>query len=655
MTIRSLSGTARCVSGAARRSIALGALALLAACGADAGGGGTFAADGLSAGDGAIDASLPEPDPNKPLVDLVVDANRNGALEPQSPAEQQAEVDWNNAGGASYLANLDDDDGDKLEDAFDDVVNGEADALDLARVRLRAWPKAPDGTTATLQIEGAQWIKLFRASTTEGVTSWSLVGGVSGKCDWHQPCSNARTQLRLTTDDIRQGVEFGVEGVQFRMSEAWDGRVRMTLTLADSTGTPLMGQDGQANDAVTLGIAPWLLNGNLSAFDKVRSALWTSKDEKRFNTDMTPAVAATGVEYLTYAFATWTDQWTQDFFQTGIHQIPTGDGKVQGMRVFNARPWGRSGGQASLPISFLRKNILGPDVAIVAVYKKTGGTTYDSHGNHDLLPAYTRKDGAAWPLGRIITGSGVLPETWDFYDAQRVQGPHVEVKTSWLYVGHVDEALSYLPAKTPLGWKLAVKDGAGAKALFEKAAADGHGSVKFWTGLTNYDPQSDKEKSAEETVDSVLANEDILAWTEESHVEVDGMVDVVLQETGMDEEADLFYIKFLTEHIGGAQSGGKVAWQPGMVNSLVLNDHWLAPHPFGPIIDGKDIFVDDMATRMGDPANLLGANGTGMTVHAIDDWYGYHIQLGEVHCASNPEAPPSASLAWWLAPQLLLP
>jgi protein-arginine deiminase len=630
------------------------ALALLAACGSDttsspgSGLGGDASADGAT-----LDGVVPEPDPKKPLLDLIVDANRNGVLEPKSTAEQEKEATWNDKAGASFLANLDDDDGDKLEDAFDDIVNGEADAADLSHIQLAAWPLAPDGATGTIQITGAQYVKVYRKGADN---TWSLEGGVSGNCDWHTPCGNARSVINLDTAALRSGVEFGLEGVQFRMDNSWDGRVTLKLTVKDSAGAALLGQDGTDSDDVVLGVAPWLLNGNLADFDHVMSGRWTSKDEKPFNDDMTAAIAQEPrVEYETYALSAWQDQWTQDFFQTGITQIPVGEGKVQGMRVFNARPWGRSNKASALPINFLRSNILGPDVAIVAVYKKPGGTTYDSHGNHDLLPPFTNKEGKRWPLGRVIHGSGVLAETTSFYDAQRVQGPHVQVKTSWLWVGHVDEALSYIPAKNTLGWKLAVKDGVGAKAIFEKAKADGFGATKFWTGLENYDPISGNVKNAEETINSALANEDVMAWTEESHIETDGMVDVVLAETGIDETADLFYIPFLSEEVQDGGGGGKIAWQPGTVNSLVLYDHWLTPNPFGPKIDGKDMMVQDMAVRMGDPANLLGKEGTGMIVHPVDDWFGYHIQAGEVHCASNPDAPPSAKLAWWDAVQLLEP
>jgi len=36
-----------------------------------------------------------------------------------------------------------------------------------------------------------------------------------------------------------------------------------------------------------------------------------------------------------------------------------------------------------------------------------------------------------------------------------------------------------------------------------------------------------------------------------------------------------------------------------------------------------------------------------MDITYIDDWYGYHINLGEVHCASNPENQPPPAWTWW--------
>jgi protein-arginine deiminase len=74
------------------------------------------------------------------------------------------------------------------------------------------------------------------------------------------------------------------------------------------------------------------------------------------------------------------------------------------------------------------------------------------------------------------------------------------------------------------------------------------------------------------------------------------------------------------------------------VNGFVVGDRdFIAPDPFGPIIGGQDMFKKDFETKL---------SGIGYTVRWIDDWDLYHVNLGEVHCATNaarkiPEA------KWW--------
>jgi hypothetical protein len=49
------------------------------------------------------------------------------------------------------------------------------------------------------------------------------------------------------------------------------------------------------------------------------------------------------------------------------------------------------------------------------------------------------------PHGRIVVGRGMQKSLKRFFRAQRVQTPLVEIDTSWLRVGHVDEIVSFVP------------------------------------------------------------------------------------------------------------------------------------------------------------------------------------------------------------------
>jgi protein-arginine deiminase len=75
----------------------------------------------------------------------------------------------------------------------------------------------------------------------------------------------------------------------------------------------------------------------------------------------------------------------------------------------------------------------------------------------------------------------------------------------------------------------------------------------------------------------------------------------------------------------------------GMVNMLVINGHCVFPKPFGPVVGGKDLFEEDLVEKL---------NALGLTPHPLDDWFEYHVLLGEVHCGTNTLRTPT-SAKWW--------
>lgn len=610
--------------------------------GASAGGDGSVAAggDAASAADGAkADAAVPA---NQPVVDLVVDSNRDGVAKADDKEDQDFEEVFDTSHGASFLPNLDDDDSNKVEDFYDEAIPDDSAAKDLARIAVRPWKDAPEGTTVKLNIEPADMARVW-LKFPDG--SWGWLLGAQGACTSATDCAPV-AETALPLDALRSGAELGLEGRQFRMSNAagaWDGNVTITMIAYDKDGLPIKAPgttDG--TEKVVLRVAPWMLNGNLSDFDLWKSINWgTQSDAATFNADLNKAdMDVDNAKYETYGMNVYSDQWTQDWYQTGIVQVPAEGGKVHGARVYNARPF--SNGPKTLPIDVLRKQFLGPDRIIIAIYKKkNSGSSFDSHGNHDLLPPF-ENGSAKYPLGRIITGSGVLPETWDFYEAQRVQGPVVKVVTNWLAVGHCDEILSYVPAKTKNGWKLLAADDKLAIDMFTKLQKDGHGATELFVGKKP--ERKGNPMKVQPTVDSTLADTDLMQSSQKAHIKTEDAVVLLKGVLGFG-DSDVVPIPFLTEDFGSGQ--GMIAWQPGTANDLVVYDHIMLPNPFGPIVDGKDVFAQDLLDRLGTAVNALGHDGNGLKVHLIDDYYGYHLLMGEVHCGTNPEGPPNPKLKWW--------
>jgi protein-arginine deiminase len=365
-------------------ALALAASASSAACGGDddeATGASTSGPSGTTTGE----------QPPEPVIDIAVDTNRDGVANAADPADQDGEELWDATHGASFLANLDDDDLNGVRDVDDEVLGGDTDIADLARVMVSAWPEAPDGASGVLTLDdvGAGNVRLWKKGL-DG--AWTLVAGGLGACNDTTAVCTVVPVVNFSAEEVRAGLELGVEGLRFRMSGAdgeWSGQLDVKYSVLDpATGLPITTTavpDGV--DLVKLRVAPWLLWGNLSPFDRVHS----SDDSAKFVSGVRAATDDAGIAYDTYG--NWGDQWTQDFFQTGYTAIPGPNGTVQGMRIANARPWGRSNSDSQLPIRWLEKNYLDADQGIVEVYKTPHtGDSYDSHGNHDLIPPYTNGD-----------------------------------------------------------------------------------------------------------------------------------------------------------------------------------------------------------------------------------------------------------------------
>jgi protein-arginine deiminase len=207
-------------------SVALAAPAL--GCSSSGGGGGGGSGGG---GGGAGGPATPTS-----VIDIRADVNRNGTIDLADPTEDELEADWTDKAGAVFLANIDDDEDvcpydETMADAqlaqcfdgADDHVNGEADLIDMARIRTLPWPEAPADATGTLSVlspAGAdpwQFVRVFR----NNAGSWELLP----------------PDYPLTQAELQSGVELAIEAKDIVRDRAvWDGFVDVKLTV-DMTAT----------------------------------------------------------------------------------------------------------------------------------------------------------------------------------------------------------------------------------------------------------------------------------------------------------------------------------------------------------------------------------------------------------------------------------
>ena len=143
-----------------------------------------------------------------------------------------------------------------------------------------------------------------------------------------------------------------------------------------------------------------------------------------------------------------------------------------------------------------RERLLGPDAGVFRFWNfhlEDGLNAGDFGGNIEVMPP-TR----AWPLGRILVGDTISPKLLGFLEDQELQAPF-QVGTDWLRVGHVDEALSFVPDGS--GWLLVAADPLRSWEILGPLAPD---AVFFSPGRTSggLGLTASVESSAAEVFDS---------------------------------------------------------------------------------------------------------------------------------------------------------
>ncbi len=589
-------------------------------------------ADDTRPGSGAQD---PLEGPFQPVVDLRADVNRNGIVELDDPSEDEGEDTWTAERGAIFLANIDDDeracpfsmDPDRISDAelaqcndaADDVVNGEADLEDLARLRTAPWREAPVGTVGSVSVSGAasSKVRLFKRVRNE------FVSGAFPDT------------VFLTTAEVRRGVELAIEGRDIvRDLDEWDGFADVVLTIGRNNP-----HDPVFTDTVRMRVAPVVLFHHLTpAWNVFVSKPLGSTGSTEFRQELGGVLASSG-ERMVYSEFAVDDLWPQDYFEPAYMSMPAPGGRQHVIQVNYRGPhyYNTSENAPLRAAGRIAFWLRGPDSAAVQQYQpgmSMASQTLNSFGNTEVIPPY-EKDGVRYPLGRMFRGRG--PDTRPDYqpdpsftkllEAQGMQPP-VYVDTSWLFVDHVDETFSFLPAPTPRGWIALVADPALARRMLQEAQARGHGDAKLFEGLTwSY------SVPAETRIAEVLDNPGLMDASAVAALEIDTQLAILQEATGLTEE-EIVRVPFLFQNA----MEGVTAYQPATLNLLSLTPtQVVAPDPHGPIIDGKDLFKVQFEQALG---------AYGIRVHWVDAWDPFHLLQGDVHCATQ-SARRVPDVKWW--------
>ncbi len=565
-----------------------------------------------------------------PIVDIDVDTDRDG-LVTNTSADEDGESSFAQVGGAVFYLNADDDDRNGTHDS-DDTVTAGTDPADLARVIVRRYPSL--GATASVTID------VGPAAAQGRVRIFRNAGGF-----WTQVFAGGAPSFTLPAAAVASGdVELGIEA-RARVSLAWDGEVTLTLRIED-------GGRSLGSDTVRLRCAPLLLADMTWPTEEV---VVVSIPAPNFDNTVAlqqavqAACAATGARFRTADGATYGyDRWIQDSHETGAVYLPAAgqprrrvDAILQCARYREVDDWAPD-------VHW------GPDFDFLPAFGSSSGSL-NYGGNLEVAPPYSIAGGPSYPWGRIVVGGGTgtllgtsvrVTDHMDaayreFFDALRAQGPHLEISSEWLAVGHVDEFLMFVPAPArPRGWAVTLASPALARQLLQNVAASGGGTKTVFAGRTGNAAFGIPRYQT--TVNAILSNASLMSYNNAAQVRIDSIRALLVRELGLDTN-EIVDLPVLYEDAGGAYA---VAYSPGVVNLVPIHGasgaiHLLVPDPEGPD-HATDVWQDDIRAKL----QALGTAQRPVAVTFVDVFNSYHIFMGEAHCGVNFVSAPPA-LDWW--------
>ncbi|XP_050010191.1 protein-arginine deiminase type-4 [Alexandromys fortis] len=555
-------------------------------------------------------------------ISLSTDVTRTGKAGKAKPAragKDQSTWTWGPCGqGAILLVNCDKENPTSSRMDFeDDMVLDNKDLQDMSPMTLST--KTPKDFFAKYQLvlhvakNKMNKVRVFRVTRGKLPSRYKVVLGPQ------------QFSHRLELPGGQHSTNFYVEGLAFPDAD-FQGLIPLTVSLLDISN-PDLPEALVFQDSVTFRVAPWIMTPNTQPPQEVYVCR-ISENEDFLNSLTALTKKAKCKLTVCPEEENLDDQWMQDEMEIGYIQAPHKTLPV----VFDSP---RDRGLKDFPI----KRVMGPNFGYVTRGPYTAEVTgLDAFGNLEVSPPVTVR-GKEYPLGRILIGSSGYSSSesrdmhqalQDFLCAQQVQAP-VRLFSDWLFVGHIDEFLSFVPAPDRQSFRLLMSSPRACYQLLQEQQSQGHGEVPLFEGIPRRN----------QTINDILSNKKL----RDQNAYVESCIDwnrvVLKQELGL-AEGDIIDIPQLFKLVGNSRGNPKAeAFFPNMVNMLVLGKHLGIPKPFGPIINGHCCLEEKVRSLL----EPLGLHCT-----FINDFYAYHVYHGEVHCGTNVRRKPFAFKWWHMVP-----
>jgi protein-arginine deiminase len=400
-------------------------------------------------------------------------------------------------------------------------------------------------------------------------------------------------------------IVLGVEAKQFA-DRNWNGTVNLKAT-AENNGQQI------AATTIQMGVSPWIMPANTAPVTEVQVSDRGSANSE-FISQLKQAVEPTGAQVK---IIQGNNAWMQDIHKNGYVQIPE---KSQLGQV-NVAIKSNLESEKNQPTQSTKER----DLRVFKIGKPRSldqvNQWSDGYGNLQVTPPIP-----GHPMGRVYYGNsgnaGFNPEVIDFIQAQRIQGPAVDIDTSWLLTRQVDEIINFIPSQTPGKYIMAIASPEAGVKLLEELAEKGYGDVTINRGL-----------STETTVRAALNNPALIQHNLNLQKQkLNPILEKLKREFAIADD-QIVQVPAMFGYSG-------YAWWPNMVNSVPVNGKLLVSNPRGAMIDGLD-YTQERLRQLLLPA--------GVSVTFLDDRY-YQELKGNVQSATNTVRKPEPRPFWQSLP-----
>ncbi|MBE9096826.1 protein-arginine deiminase family protein [Tychonema sp. LEGE 07203] len=400
-------------------------------------------------------------------------------------------------------------------------------------------------------------------------------------------------------------IVLGVEAKQFA-DRNWSGKVNLKAT-AENNGQQI------AAATIQMGVSPWIIPANTAPVTEVQVSDRGAANSE-FISQLKQAVEPTGAQLK---IIQGDNAWMQDIQKNGYIQLPEkSDIRQLNVALKSKDEPDQNQSDKSTQERNLRVIKIGNSRAENPVNQWSNG-----YGNLQVTPPIP-----GYPMGRAYYGNSgnasFNPEVLDFIQAQRIQGPPVDIDTSWLLTRQVDEIINFLPSQTPGKYVMAIVSPEAGVRLLEELSKTGYGDVTINRGLSN-----------ETTVSAALQNQALIQHNLNLQKQkINPILDKLKREFSLTDD-QIVQVPAMFGYSG-------YAWWPNMVNSVPVNGNLLVSNPRGPMIDGRD-YTQERLRQLLLPA--------GVSVSFLNDRY-YQELKGNVQSATNTVRKPELQPFWQSLP-----